>query len=659
MNIAGKIVNSNPLAQIIQEDNFVGWVYSMNYDEVLIITNDAWKMKVKGIPQNCFLTAATFNPQALGEIPELEREVMLFRVLGSAELPQNDDMLKLKVDFYQNQKEKYQTQPENDFDDITKSMVQFSGLRCRVLGTFYIKNSELNLGSDLESFTASSKLNVHKPTEEALKTIVNHVDPIRKKKSIEDAKELGFEKPIDPIRLGTVRYTSTDRLHRSTEEDKVPFFVQPSDFLARRTGVLGMTRTGKSNLIKHTVSAVKNVSDKSDEPIGQLIYDINGEYANANMQDKGSISEIYKKDTIRYRMVDTPGFEMLQNNFYYNIQEGFNLIREKLEEDKVSNAADINVFKEASFDEPEEKNSSEYKRWQIKTAAYLCLLSKAGFEEPDNFKVKFTANQKVQKAVFDKANNEFSDPKYGFDLATCSDWMLALREANKEEALLSSSGKHWVDDELASIINLLARKNTSGNFISGYKLITPYKKYHSARRKDEIGKEIYNHLKNGKIVILDLSVGEATLREKISKQIASDIFNKSMNIFIEGKNPPNIVIYVEEAHNLIGKGMDLTETWPRVAKEGAKYRISLVYATQEVSSIHPNILANTENWIISHLNNIREINELAKFYDFEDFSKSLLRAQDVGFARVKTLSSPFVVPVQIDLFNPSPATTEE
>jgi DNA helicase HerA-like ATPase len=120
-----------------------------------------------------------------------------------------------------------------------------------------------------------------------------------------------------------------------------------------------------------------------------------------------------------------------------------------------------------------------------------------------------------------------------------------------------------------------------------------------------------------------------------------------------GRVPQNIVLYVEEAHNLIGKKAELTDTWPRIAKEGAKARIAFVYATQEPSSVHPNILANTENWFVTHLNNDDELKTLGKFYDFREFTASLKAAQDVGFARIKTLSSPFVVPTQINRFTPS------
>jgi len=61
-------------------------------------------------------------------------------------------------------------------------------------------------------------------------------------------------------------------------------------------------------------------------------------------------------------------------------------------------------------------------------------------------------------------------------------------------------------------------------------------------------------------------------------------------------------------------------------------------------------LKNTQNWFISHLNNRDELKALEKYYDFADFSNSIIRNSDVGYARVKTYSNNFIIPVQIKLF---------
>ena len=322
MNTLKSVKIDKELILRISLDNFdyqKNDVYNIDYERAMVMTNDIWKEKVNGIPHNSFLLSTPFNPMNYGQVREIDRQVILLRVTGSSKLPQDDEMIKMKIDNFQNQDEPFDLSGDKDYDPLTKNKVQFGGLVCRVVGTFYMRNDDLVLGSDIETFYMSTKLNVFMPKGEALRAIVNYVDPIREANSKKEFLRLGVTKEVEPFKIGTVRYTSTDRLNRNNPEDLVPFMIQPSDFLARRTAVLGMTRTGKSNMIKQTVSVVKKIMDKCGLKIGQIIFDINGEYANANKQDEGSIAELYKNDCVRYRMVNTPGFKPLLNNFYEQI----------------------------------------------------------------------------------------------------------------------------------------------------------------------------------------------------------------------------------------------------------------------------------------------------------------------------------------------------
>lgn len=293
----------NPLTRLIGDvdQSFVGYVYNLRYDECFVQTNDAFKHGVNGLPHNSFLLAAGFDPARFDAAPRIDQEVVLLRVLGPAPLPQDGDMVRTRIEHHQRRRETERLPGDvNDgLDPMTASELQWGGMRCRVLGTFFMEDGQLRLGSDIENFMSLSRMRAFKPRGASLELIVNHVNPEVRAKARDEAIKAGFKDTPKPIDMGTVRYTSTARLHRGTGEPLVKVQIQPADFLARRTAVLGMTRTGKSNTVKTTVSAVALAAMKSDIRVGQLIFDVNGEYANANHQDDGSsIADVFP-NTVR------------------------------------------------------------------------------------------------------------------------------------------------------------------------------------------------------------------------------------------------------------------------------------------------------------------------------------------------------------------------
>jgi hypothetical protein len=234
-------------------------------------------------------------------------------------------------------------------------------------------------------------------------------------------------------------------------------------------------------------------------------------------------------------------------------------------------------------------------------------------------------------------------------------------EADEEE----ESGE-WADDELKALLAMLTgqTKDKNGRVTphSGYKILVPVRDQHTATIQKPFDEDILTQLRAGRIVIVDLSLGEEKIQKLFTERITIRIFRDSISRFVETLPNNFIQFYFEEAHNLFPKkdDKDLSQIYNRLAKEGAKLNLGLIYATQEVSSISSNILKATQNWFISHLNNEDEIKELRKYYDFSDFTESLIRFSqdtDKGFVRMKTYSNPFVIPVQIDRFPPENVTT--
>lgn len=698
-----EITSTNPLTKLIDPNRHVGFVISMNFDEAVFLTNDFWKETVRGVPMNSFLLGASFYAENWDATPEIDREIVLLRVLGQEQLPHSKDNLLAMIESYskRTQLERakkggegpdvFEFDQRDGFDPHTLVELQFGAMRAGVVGTFYIKSGALCLGADIENFASATHLRVYKPDEKALRTIVNFIDPERKKQAEKKAKELGFPKAPDSFSLGTVRYTSADRLNRGPEDSHVPLGINPVDFLSRRTAVLGMTRTGKSNMIKTLVSAVGLAAVRGDVRIGQCIFDINGEYANANSQDDGSsIADVFGEDVVCYRgmKTDKPGFRDLRNNFYERPDVGLAIINEQLAVENTAN--DMSNLLNMSLDEPEDEDYGGKTRYERKVAAFSALLKNVGFDGWKGRSVSFTVNKSVLRQVFEKnypdiineeqdkkgksltleekkvlAKKHYPDFSSGVPIDQALEFFRDARRALKKiekdkdppkgfysTLKESPSADEWLDQEMRSLLNLIERKSETDSFIKADSLLRPIAEHHSPNTKGQIEVEIYGLLKEGKIVIVDLSVGVESVREAMAERIGRHIFTCSMQAFHTAATPPSIVMYVEEAHNLIGRDSKPDETWPRIAKEGAKANVALVYATQEPSSVQPNILANTENWVITHLNNDDELRVLSRYYDFKDFAQSLKRAQDPGFARVKALSSPFVVPVQIDLFRP-------
>lgn len=652
-SVVKDIAQINPFKEvqkmIKEKSGYVGTPIDIDFGHVNIMVNDYHKELVKGIPQSCFLICVKPDNKKDFAIDE----IILLRVLSPINLPSYSDLLSSKVEYVKEFAPSGETNISDKLDPFTKNEFQYSGMRCKILGTYYIESigqeEKVCFGADVENFYSSHNYLIYKPTGNLLKFIVNF------------SSSEGNVGGKDSSRIGILRYSS---MRRQEWKEEIPIYIRTRDLLANRTALFGMTRTGKSNTVKKIIDSTVQLAQQEGRKIGQIIFDINGEYANANKQDEGTaISEKYKDLVFRYSLLDKEGFIPMRANFYKNPEFAFNMMMPFIEDET---ADYVKNFKSIDFSEPSSTDFSGKTRYNRKVAVLKCCLYRAGFEVDNSTKVAFDVSADILAEVLQKGDINTISPKSGitFDQAirfweTLWGNYNCLEELNKYK---KQKDREWADEDLKTLLRMLTGKkegNMGNSTVSGYKkLMRPeLKGLHTKAAVSLFENDIIKALRDGKIIIVDLSEGAEITRRTYSEKIVSRLFNESMQRFIRNESESDgfnvIQLYFEEAHNLFPKkeNSDLSDVYNRLAKEGAKYNLGINYATQEVSSISSNILKNTQNWFVSHLNNTDEIRELTKFYDFKDFEDSILRVTDKGFLRIKTYSNDYVIPVQVDKFS--------
>lgn len=624
-------------AGTVNQMRFVGYLIEIGYDKARIITSDPYKHAVGGIPRGSFLIVV---PNDVASMPP---HFTLLRVDDVAPTPLGPQVQQTYFELHK------KSMPELDI--WTQAELQWGALNSTVLGMFYPNQNDtakMDFAGDVNAVVSPHRYKVYAPDEDLLKIIVNG--------TVRD--EMRFT-------IGRLRATECELPFNNSVSLSVPVGISVRDFLGFRTAMFGKTRLGKSNVVKLIASAV---IEKAPElaRVGQLIFDINGEYANDNPQDDNR--SLRSKYTDRCRVFalnqrdDTPS-EPLRLNFYEQPNSTIEALASLLQQHKKESnyIRSFSAVKLPTMSEINEKPVNERTRDVRKIQIYWAILSKAGFAADEGRLRQLNLHggnarhfdphysEALRNAAYGNAGRDVPDPPSSLQtLVNELEVVQKLRiEASDHGALISSSGNPHFDNDASALMDFFSPKSGSGPSI-----LRAYRQYHDPSAGDFISQAL-GLLDEGITVILDLGNATDELRRYFADMLSSAVFSHQEQKFVSNTLEGNFIqLYFEEAHNLFPRdAKELTDVYSRFAKEGAKFHIGVVYSTQSPSTISQELLAQTENFFVGHLSSQDEVRALERVQiAYQGVGSEIMKAKSPGYMRMLTFSHRFVVPVQANLF---------
>ena len=648
------------LTDFIAPESYLGEVYALDFEYAWVQLHASYRHRVGGVSHGCMLLATRLAPT---DHVLAQDSLILLRVLTPATLPGHEEASHIRASLARQITGNLQHHWDHPatMDTMTHHLFSFSGMKCRILGCFTASdddNADMQtlFGHDVLHYDDTTGLKVYKPQGSQLAQLLQLLSP---------------EHIQHQTLIGHVRYTA-----HPLDVTDAAVYLNPTDLIGQKTALFGMTRMGKSTTAKHILRAIFGLRFTTpSQSIGQLVFDANGEYANDNQQDgvtiPSSVRHLWRMhphgrsdDIVTYglhQQSHDPDRQMLLLNFFDEamLAVGKQILDEALADES---AKFIQHFRNVRFVPiPPNAPFSQRTRMMRQQLVYRALLVKAGFVVPDSVRPRIRGlfNANLIRAMLESTSSQverYLQTAHLLQLAhpTWDQLVHALEglatfindthSGYREFAAryLQRSNEAWADDTLHALLTML-------RYPQGTRYLARVRHLHTPALSDDYAQAIYHDLETGKLVIIDQSVGDSATNQVTAERVLQAILAGQQAHFRAGRRSPPIILYIEEAHTLLPAGSehDLLNLWVRTAKEGAKYQIGLVYATQEVTSIQRNILKNTSNWFIGYLNNSDEVRELAKYEDFADLELAIRRANVRGFVRMKTRSQPFTIPVQI------------
>lgn len=619
----------------VEHWRFVGYVLDISYESAQIITNDTYKIAVGGIPRGSFLILVPAN------FDKVQPHFTLLRVKEICATPLSQQVQQTYFEMHK------RSMPELDI--WTQADLQWGSLRCDTLGMFYADPNnvdKLAFSGDVNNVVSAHRYEVYAPDEDLLNLIVN----------------------------GTVRNEAQEKIgHLRTMEcmfgvnkqgsNNIPVKISMRDFMGCRTAMFGKTRLGKSNVVKLIAQGMLDAT-KESHTVGQLIFDINGEYANDSDQDNVSLRSANPDRCEVYALTPRPGTpsRILKLNFYENASACKDIIGSLLS-NAGRNAIYVTSFASVVLPTPDaiKEMDVDEKNHAIRSIQiYWAILKEAGFSVDENKlkKLSYMNNNYVKplephfaKDVRSKVYGNGNEPKHPESLSEIVDELKAFMSCYREngEDQKKAFGREVFKQDEMSLLGFLSPKSGSGPV-----MLSQFKNLHSDKASD-FESEIISFLKEGKTVILDLGNASDEIRKYFSDLLSKAVFNEQEKQFVSNNlGDRYIELYFEEAHNLFPpQTKDNQDVYSRFAKEGAKFHIGMVYSTQSPSTISKELLVQTENFFVGHLASMDETKALTHTQiAFSGVEEDILRARTPGFMRMLTMSNRFVIPVQANLYAP-------